>query len=183
MIPLMVNKEVNTIAKATITNEFDAWMEDVGTDDDEVPDDKVHQNEQLKICHERFDEAKLQKAVMNVEINMPPEIQEKCISNKLIKCKTISKSKFLGMESYQQKVNLTALTITFLGIEKEELFTITSEPVVGMIYENSKGEKRVMIHKEIHKFCDARGFERIGKAFQRCKVWTIDTKYPVNADD
>ncbi|GKA92685.1 hypothetical protein Tco_0814610 [Tanacetum coccineum] len=39
----------------------------------------------------------------------------------------------LGIESYQQKVNLTAPTITFPGIEKEERFTITSEPVVGMI--------------------------------------------------
>ncbi|GKC69817.1 hypothetical protein Tco_1115700 [Tanacetum coccineum] len=54
----------------------------------------------------------------------------------------------LGMESYHQKVNLTAPTITFPGIEDHELFTITSEPVVGMIYENSKKEKRVMIHME-----------------------------------
>ncbi|GJS67476.1 hypothetical protein Tco_0682040 [Tanacetum coccineum] len=36
----------------------------------------------------------------------------------------------LGIESYQQKVNLTAPTITFPGIEKEERFTITSEPKV-----------------------------------------------------
>ncbi|GJS24413.1 hypothetical protein Tco_0453045 [Tanacetum coccineum] len=35
----------------------------------------------------------------------------------------------LGMESYQQNVNLTAPTITFPRIEKEELFTITCEPV------------------------------------------------------
>nr|GEZ27979.1 hypothetical protein [Tanacetum cinerariifolium] len=61
----------------------------------------------------------------------------------------------LSMESYHQKVNLTAPTITFPGIEKEELFIITSEPVVGMIYENNKKEKRMMIHKENHKFCDA----------------------------
>ncbi|GJR63823.1 hypothetical protein Tco_0009888 [Tanacetum coccineum] len=56
-----------------------------------------------------------------------------------------------GMESYQQKVNLTTPTITFLGIERKKLFTITSKPVIGMIYENRKKEKRVMIHK----FCDA----------------------------
>ncbi|GJU91034.1 retrovirus-related pol polyprotein from transposon TNT 1-94 [Tanacetum coccineum] len=61
----------------------------------------------------------------------------------------------LGMESYQQKVNLTTPTITFPGIKREKLFTITSEPVIGMIYENNKKEKRVMIHKEINKFCDA----------------------------
>ncbi|GKB73202.1 hypothetical protein Tco_0934614 [Tanacetum coccineum] len=61
----------------------------------------------------------------------------------------------LCIESYQQKVNLTTLTITFPGIEEYELFTITSELVIGMIYENSKKEKRVMIHKEIRKFCNA----------------------------
>ncbi|GJV02642.1 hypothetical protein Tco_1336211 [Tanacetum coccineum] len=47
----------------------------------------------------------------------------------------------LGMDSYQQKVNLTAPSIAFPGIEKEKLFSITSEPVTGMIYENNKKEK------------------------------------------
>ncbi|GJS87358.1 hypothetical protein Tco_0769994 [Tanacetum coccineum] len=61
----------------------------------------------------------------------------------------------LGLESYQQRVNLTALAITFPGIERKKVLTITSKPVIGLIYENSKKEKRVMIIKEIPKFCDA----------------------------
>ncbi|GJW47086.1 hypothetical protein Tco_0078732 [Tanacetum coccineum] len=61
----------------------------------------------------------------------------------------------LCTESYQQKVNLTVPTITFPGIEREKLFTITSKPIVGMIYENNKKEKIVMIHKEIHNLSDA----------------------------
>ncbi|GKB55163.1 hypothetical protein Tco_0905916 [Tanacetum coccineum] len=61
----------------------------------------------------------------------------------------------LGVESYQQKVNLTAPTITFPGIEKYKVFSIVSEPVYGTIYKNSKKEKRVMRHQEIHKLCDA----------------------------
>ncbi|GJV32572.1 hypothetical protein Tco_1392972 [Tanacetum coccineum] len=60
-----------------------------------------------------------------------------------------------GLESYQQKVNLTALTITFPGIERKKLLTITSKPVVGLIYENINKEKRVMEIKENPKFCDA----------------------------
>ncbi|GJR25127.1 RNA-directed DNA polymerase, eukaryota [Tanacetum coccineum] len=60
----------------------------------------------------------------------------------------------LGLESYQQKVNLTARTITFPGIERKKLLTFTSKPVVGLIYENSKKKKRVMIIKKIPKFCD-----------------------------
>ncbi|GKC41064.1 hypothetical protein Tco_1053448 [Tanacetum coccineum] len=60
-----------------------------------------------------------------------------------------------GLESYQQIVNLTAPTITFPGIERKKLLTITSKPVVGLIYENNKKEKRAMYIKEIPKFCDA----------------------------
>ncbi|GKD70605.1 hypothetical protein Tco_1324695, partial [Tanacetum coccineum] len=61
----------------------------------------------------------------------------------------------LGIESYQQKINLTAPTITFLGIKEYDVFSIVYEPVHGIIYTNSKKEKRVMRHSEIHKFCDA----------------------------
>ncbi|GKA29570.1 hypothetical protein Tco_0715815 [Tanacetum coccineum] len=61
----------------------------------------------------------------------------------------------LGVESYQQKVNLTAPTITFPGIEKFKVFSIVSEPVYGIIYKNNKKEKSVIRHQEVHKFCDA----------------------------
>ncbi|GJU26246.1 hypothetical protein Tco_1164867 [Tanacetum coccineum] len=61
----------------------------------------------------------------------------------------------LEIESYQQKINLTAPTITFPRIEEYDVFSIVYEPVHGIIYTNSKKEKRVMRHSEIHKFCDA----------------------------
>ncbi|GJS12413.1 retrovirus-related pol polyprotein from transposon TNT 1-94 [Tanacetum coccineum] len=54
----------------------------------------------------------------------------------------------LGIESYQQKVNLTAPTMTFPGIEDHEMFSIIYEPVHGIIYKNSKKEKRVMRHSD-----------------------------------
>ncbi|GJS39904.1 hypothetical protein Tco_0564947 [Tanacetum coccineum] len=41
------------------------------------------------------------------------------------------------------------------GIEKYKVFSIVFEPVYGIVYKNSKKEKRVMRHQEIHKFCDA----------------------------
>ncbi|GJW08150.1 hypothetical protein Tco_1570573 [Tanacetum coccineum] len=34
------------------------------------------------------------------------------------------------------------------------MFSIIYEPVHGIIYKNSKKEKRVIRHSEIHKFCD-----------------------------
>ncbi|GJV51830.1 hypothetical protein Tco_1447571 [Tanacetum coccineum] len=62
----------------------------------------------------------------------------------------------LRIESYQQKVNLTALTITFPNIKRKKLCSITSKPVIGMIYDNNKKEKRVMILKEIPNPTDAK---------------------------
>ncbi|GKB05196.1 hypothetical protein Tco_0833391 [Tanacetum coccineum] len=47
----------------------------------------------------------------------------------------------LGIESYQQKVNLTASTISFPGIEKHKIFSIIYEPVHGIIYNNRRKRK------------------------------------------
>ncbi|GJZ08439.1 hypothetical protein Tco_0542722 [Tanacetum coccineum] len=79
----------------------------------------------------------------------------------------------LGIESYQQKVNLTAPTMTFLGIEDHEMFSIIYEPVHGIIYKNSKKEKRVMRHSEIHKFCDA----TLNRVLEGLKSYNNDVKY------
>ncbi|GKF20011.1 hypothetical protein Tco_0068649 [Tanacetum coccineum] len=46
----------------------------------------------------------------------------------------------LGVESYQQKVNLTTLTITFPGIEKYKVFSIVSEPIYEIIYKKESDE-------------------------------------------
>nr|GEU44272.1 hypothetical protein [Tanacetum cinerariifolium] len=63
---------------------------------------------------------------------------------------------YLGVESYQQKVNLIAPTVTFPGTEKYKMFSIVSGPVYSIVYKNSKKQKRVMRHQEVHKFCDAK---------------------------
>ncbi|GJU97079.1 hypothetical protein Tco_1326350 [Tanacetum coccineum] len=79
----------------------------------------------------------------------------------------------LGIESYQRKVNLTASTISFLGIEKCKMFFIIYEPVHEIIYKNSKKEKRVMRHSEIHKFCDA----TLNRVLEGLKSYNNDVKY------
>ncbi|GJR65982.1 hypothetical protein Tco_0012047 [Tanacetum coccineum] len=79
----------------------------------------------------------------------------------------------LGIESYQQKVNLTAPTITFPGIEEHDMFSIIYEPVHGIIYKNSKKEKRVMRHTKIHKFCDA----TLNRVLEGLKSYNNDVKY------
>ncbi|GJY87097.1 hypothetical protein Tco_0501725 [Tanacetum coccineum] len=79
----------------------------------------------------------------------------------------------LGKESYQQQVNLTAPTITFPGIKKYKIFSIVSEPIYGIIYENNKKEKRVMRHQEVHKFCDA----TLKRVLKGLKSYNNDVKY------
>ncbi|GJT34050.1 putative retrotransposon ty1-copia subclass protein [Tanacetum coccineum] len=79
----------------------------------------------------------------------------------------------LGVESYHQQVNLTAPTITFPGIEKYKVFSIVSEPVYGIIYKNSKKEKRVMSHQEVYKLCDA----TLKRALEGLKSYNNDVNY------
>ncbi|GJR64716.1 hypothetical protein Tco_0010781 [Tanacetum coccineum] len=79
----------------------------------------------------------------------------------------------LGIKSYQQKINLTAPTITFLGIKEYDVFSIVYEPVHGIIYTNSKKEKRVMRLSEIHKFCDA----TLRRTLEGLKSYYNDVKY------
>nr|GEW46683.1 hypothetical protein [Tanacetum cinerariifolium] len=79
----------------------------------------------------------------------------------------------LGVESYQQKVNLTAPTITFPAIEKYKMFSIITEPVYDIIYKNNKKEKRVMRHQEIHKLCDA----TLKRVLEGLKSYNNDVKH------
>ncbi|GJT70054.1 hypothetical protein Tco_1029340 [Tanacetum coccineum] len=80
---------------------------------------------------------------------------------------------YLGMKSYQHKVNLTAPTITFPSIKRKKLFAITYKPVIGMIYKNGKKEERVMILRDIPKFCDA----TLKRVLEMLKKYNKDVTY------
>ncbi|GKA79959.1 hypothetical protein Tco_0786555 [Tanacetum coccineum] len=79
----------------------------------------------------------------------------------------------LGIESYQMKVNLTAPTLTFPGIEEHVSYTIVDKPQMGLIYLNSKDEKRVMYLEEIVKFCDA----ILEKVLNEVKLRMFESKF------
>ncbi|GKB53423.1 hypothetical protein Tco_0904176 [Tanacetum coccineum] len=119
----------STLGNQEQSDEFDFWTNSYAIDDDVLPNEKVSQ-ELVDEISQTVDEAKLRK------VERVHDLQ-------------------LGVESYQQQVNLTAPTITFPGIEKYEMFYIITDPVYGIIYENCKKEKKVMRHQEIHKFYDA----------------------------
>ncbi|GKC14136.1 hypothetical protein Tco_1010918 [Tanacetum coccineum] len=53
------------------------------------------------------------------------------------------------------------------------MFSIIYEAVHGIIYKNSKNEKWVMRHLEIHKFCDA----TLNKVLEGLKSYNYDVKY------
>nr|GEV45021.1 hypothetical protein [Tanacetum cinerariifolium] len=72
-----------------------------------------------------------------------------------------------------KKVNLTASTITFLGIKKYKMFSIVFKPVYGIIYKNSKKERRVMRYQEIHKFYDA----TLKRVLEGLKSYNKDVKH------
>ncbi|GJY40669.1 hypothetical protein Tco_0427939, partial [Tanacetum coccineum] len=64
------------------------------------------------------------------------------------------------------------LRCDFMGV-LHDVFSIVYEPVHGIIYTNSKKEKRVMRPSEIHKFCDA----TLRRTLEGLKSYYNDVKY------
>ncbi|GKE10546.1 hypothetical protein Tco_1414097, partial [Tanacetum coccineum] len=79
----------------------------------------------------------------------------------------------LGMESYQLKVNLIAPKLIFPGIEEKTPYSITTLPFVGLIYENSKKEKRITDINEILNFCDA----TLKRVLEKVKKVNLNVKH------
>ncbi|GJS61585.1 hypothetical protein Tco_0656369 [Tanacetum coccineum] len=62
----------------------------------------------------------------------------------------------------------------YLIMQKQhKMFSIMYEPVHGIIYKNSKKEKRGMRHSKIHKFCDA----TLNRVLEGLKSYNSDVKY------
>ncbi|GKA98512.1 hypothetical protein Tco_0826449 [Tanacetum coccineum] len=61
----------------------------------------------------------------------------------------------LKVDDYAKTGLLWSLSVFIKSIEKYKVFSIVSEPMYDIIYKNSRKEKRVMRHQEVHKFCDA----------------------------
>ncbi|GKC01453.1 hypothetical protein Tco_0987589 [Tanacetum coccineum] len=118
-----------------LLKEWDAWVEETIIDEDENgnTEEKKYILSIHKIHAERFPEANLEEKINRWRVH----------------------DFLLGIKSYQVKVNLTAPTLTFPGIEAHEPYSIIDKPTTGLIYLNNKDEKRVMYLVEIVKFCDA----------------------------
>ncbi|GJS10511.1 hypothetical protein Tco_0367307 [Tanacetum coccineum] len=80
----------------------------------------------------------------------------------------------LGIKSYQIRVNLTAPTMTFPGIEAHDPYFIVDKPNMSLIYLNIKEEKRVMYLAKIIKFYDAtleRVLKEVNLKIFKSKPW------------
>ncbi|GKC47285.1 putative reverse transcriptase domain-containing protein [Tanacetum coccineum] len=71
------------------------------------------------------------------------------------------------------KVNLTAPTLAFPSIKEHAPYSIVDEPQTGLIYLNSKDEKRVIYLEEIVKFCDA----TLEKVLNEVKLRMFESKF------
>jgi hypothetical protein len=60
----------------------------------------------------------------------------------------------LGVESYQQKINLTKPLLKFPGIDKLSQLSLVQQPSFGFTYIDSKKQISFMKMDELHKFCD-----------------------------
>nr|GEV52818.1 hypothetical protein [Tanacetum cinerariifolium] len=79
----------------------------------------------------------------------------------------------LGLERYQLKVNLIAPTLTVPGIEDLSPYSIIALPIVGLVYKNSKIERRVMDINEIPKFYNV----TLKRVLENVKKINLDVKH------
>ncbi|GJW95113.1 hypothetical protein Tco_0174785 [Tanacetum coccineum] len=174
-------------------DDYDFWTDSYASDNDEIPSKQVSQDimEEVSLT---IDEANLgpEKIVLSLHkfpaiIFNDDDIEER--TSRWPDYKNLNKNDIkdmyllimngkvpdyaeTGLLCYQQKVNLTAPTISFPGVEKHKMLSIIYEPMHGIIYKNSKKGKRVMRHSEIHKFYDA----TLNRVLEGLKSYNNDVK-------
>ncbi|GJS35088.1 hypothetical protein Tco_0533470 [Tanacetum coccineum] len=80
---------------------------------------------------------------------------------------------YLGIESYQIMINLTAPTLIFPGTEACDSYSIVDKPTMSLIYLNNKEGKRDMNLVEIVKFCD----DTLERVLKEVKLKIFETEF------
>ncbi|GJX10985.1 hypothetical protein Tco_0200844 [Tanacetum coccineum] len=135
----MISKDsTDFLSKQKQQQEWDAWVEKTIIDEDEViPENETPElitgfQKVDKCVPTIFDRARIEATLNDIVHDFQ-----------------------LGIESSQVKVNLTAPTLTFPGIEAHEPYSIIDKPTTSLIYLNNKDKIWVMYLVEIVKFCNA----------------------------
>ncbi|GJZ84041.1 hypothetical protein Tco_0649214 [Tanacetum coccineum] len=130
----------STLGNQEQLDDFDFWTNSYATDDDELPTKKVSQ-ELVEEMLQTVNEAKLRKVVNEM-------LRQRCTSG------DEHQHHIDQMKNLLKNGIMTMLRLDYC-IEKYKMFSIISKPIYGIKYKNSKKEKKVMRHQEVHKFCDA----------------------------
>ncbi|GJT10528.1 hypothetical protein Tco_0857570 [Tanacetum coccineum] len=152
-------------------DEFGFWMVSYSSDDDEIPKLKKMADEMLRQRCTSGDEH--QYHIDQMKNFLQSDIVWESKKEILVSPHPRKITPSSLVSNYQQKINLTAPTITLIGIEEYDMFSIVYEPIHGIIYTNSKKEKMVMRPSEIHKFCDA----TLRRTLEGLKSYCNDVKY------
>ncbi|GJU39747.1 putative ribonuclease H-like domain-containing protein, partial [Tanacetum coccineum] len=171
-------------------DEFDFWTNSYASDDDEIPTKQVTQDimEEISLI---IDEAKLKKIADKMlrqrctsgdehqyHIDQMKNFLQSGIVWESRKEIQVLRRLFCHFINFQQLSSMmmilkNRLPDGLIRIEEYDVFSIIYEPVHGIIYTNSKKEKRVMRHSEIHKFCDA----TLRRTLEGLKSYYNDVKY------
>ncbi|GJR79039.1 hypothetical protein Tco_1530748 [Tanacetum coccineum] len=150
-------------------------------DDDARPEGESSAKRQRTFEHKNFDPRNDDQGINDDEVpfeEVSPKLMAKILGKGMKSGPTIDDLKQMqdalnDMIRSTLKVNLTTPNLIFLGIEEQKPYTITSIPFIGLIYENSKKEKRIMDIDEIPKFCDA----TLKKVLKNVKKINLDVKH------
>ncbi|GJW24697.1 hypothetical protein Tco_0038508 [Tanacetum coccineum] len=108
----------------------------------------------LSIQHWKNTWAKISYRKNHRKIRSDPE--EVCSNLKIIEAIRVKNEETHGQDFMDEIViNITAPTLIIPDIEELEPYTIITDPFIGIVYENSKKERRVMNIDELPKFCGA----------------------------
>nr|GEV13687.1 integrase, catalytic region, zinc finger, CCHC-type, peptidase aspartic, catalytic [Tanacetum cinerariifolium] len=159
----------STSANQEQADDYDFWTDSYASDDDEIPTKQVSQDiiEEVSL---NVNEAKLKKIVDEM-------LRQRCTSGDEHQYHIDQMKNFLKSDIVW--VNITTPTMSFPGIKEFEMFSIIYDPVHGIIYKNSKKEKRVIRHSEIRKFCDT----TLNRVLEGLNSYNNDVKYGYNQRD
>ncbi|GKF12290.1 hypothetical protein Tco_0050216, partial [Tanacetum coccineum] len=134
------------------------------SNDDEIPTKQVLQDiiEEISLT---IDEAKLK--------NMADEmLRQRCTLGDKHQYHIDQMKNFLQSDIVWESRKEILISPPFV-LEEYDVFSIVYEPVHRIIYTNSKKEKKVMRHSEIHKFYDA----TLRRTLEGLKSYNNDVKY------
>ncbi|GJX44496.1 hypothetical protein Tco_0261172 [Tanacetum coccineum] len=178
-----------TLGNQEELDDFDFWTDSYATEDDEIPYKKESRKEIIVTPHPQRPAPVVQscqrdpKALALSLVNQDLLYLKKGSSRPEKIMMSLHKfpvfifpdddieertSRWLGVESYQQKVNLTAPTITFLGIEKFKVFSIVSEP---RVFEGLKSYNNDVKHGYVSQSLSNEDVEYLQLFEEEIKEW------------